>query len=155
MHTQTHTHIHCTLITLVMSLYQSSTDNVVSVSQLPSLSSSGVTAVIHQWRLINQKCQQHLLLSHPVAVETSGGRGPRSTSVLSPVLGHSRSMPISASQCQFEMAGSYFIIEDYFPKWPLFTYGASERTLRLSNTECPCWFKKKKRIYMWIGFWIS
>lgn len=154
MHTQTHTHIHCTLITLVMSLYQSSTDNVVSVSQLPSLSSSGVTAVIHQWRLINQKCQQHLLLSHPVAVETIGGRGPRSTSVLSPVLGHSRSMPISASQCQFEMAGSYFIIEDYFPKWPLFTYGASERTLRLSNTECPCWFKKKKRIYMWIGFWI-
>lgn len=149
MHTQTHkhTHIHCTLITLVMSLYQSSTDNVVSVSQLPSLSSSGVTAVIHQWRLINQKCQQHLLLSRPVAVETSGGRGLRSTSVLSPVLGHSRSMPISASQCQFEMAGSYFIIEDYFPKWPLFTYGASERRLRLSNTSMniPADLKKKKK----------
>lgn len=80
-------------------------------------------------------------------METSGGRGPRSTSVLSPVLGHSRFMPISASQCQFEMAGSYLIIEDYFPKWPLFTYGASERRLRLSNTSIniPADFKKKKK----------
>lgn len=161
MHTQTHkhTHIHCTLITLVMSLYQSSTDNVVSVSQLPSLSSSGVTAVIHQWRLINQKCQQHLLLSRPVAVETSGGRGLRSTSVLSPVLGHSRSMPISASQCQFEMAGSYFIIEDYFSQVATFHLWSKREKIEAVKHlhEYPCWFKKKKekKNCMWICFGIS
>lgn len=74
-HTHTHTHCHCAFIALVMSLYQSHTDNVASVSQLSSLSSSGVTAVIHQRRLINQKCQQHLLLSPPVTVATSGGGG--------------------------------------------------------------------------------
>lgn len=77
-----------------------------------------------QWRLIYQKCQQHLLLSPPVTAVTSGGGGPRSTSVLSPELGHSRLVPIGASQCQFELVGSYSMIGDCFPKWPLFTYGA-------------------------------
>lgn len=148
------THIHCPLITLVMSLYRAHADNVVSVSHLPSLSSSRVTAVIHQWRLINQKCQQHLLLSCPVAVVTSGGRGPRSTLVLSPVVGQSTLMPISASHCQFGVAGSYFIKEDYFPKRPLFAYRASERRW-LSNTPMKICADKKKKICIWISFLIS
>lgn len=140
--THMHTHGHCAVITLNMSLYQSHTDNVASVSQLSSLSSCRVTAVIHQWRLINQKCQQHLLLSPPVTVVTSRGGGPWSTSVLSPEFGHSRLMPISASQCQFELVGSYFLIGDYFPKWPLFASGAREERLMLSNTVKICTDKK-------------
>lgn len=91
------THIHCPLIALSTSLYRAHTDDVVSVSQLPFLSGSRVTAVIHQWRLINQKCQQHLLLSWPVAVVTGGGRGPRSTLVF---VSCSWSVKTHANQCQ-------------------------------------------------------
>lgn len=126
-HKHRHAHGHCAVITLIVSHYQSHTDNVASVSQLSSLSSSRVTAVIHQRRLINQKCQQHLLLSPPITIVTSRGGGARSTSVLSPEPGHSRLMPISASRCQFELVGSYFMIGDYFPKRPLFAYGAGRK----------------------------
>lgn len=73
----------------------------------------GVTAVIHQCRLINQKCQQHT-----VAMVTEGVGQLRSTSVLPCVLGYLMPMPISASQCQFELAGPYIIIEGLvIPKW--------------------------------------
>lgn len=78
---------------------------------------------------------------------------PRSTSVLSPELGHSRLMPISASQCWFELVGSYFRTGDYFPKRPLLKYGAMEERLMLSNTPMKICADKKRKFASESSFW--
>lgn len=56
-----------------------------------------VTAVIYQWRLIYQKCQQHLLLHHAVTMETRGGGQPEIYLSFAPC---ARSLMAHANQCQ-------------------------------------------------------
>lgn len=104
-----------------------------------------VTAVIHQWRLINQKCQHHLLLHHAVTMVTRGGGRLRSTSALPLVLGHSRPMPISASQCQFELAGLYIIMDGLLSqvaKFPIWSQWRKVETVKqLHFNENQGWYK--------------
>lgn len=56
-----------------------------------------VAAVIYQWRLIYQKCQQHLLLHHAVTMETRGGGQPEIYLSFAPC---ARSLMAHANQCQ-------------------------------------------------------
>lgn len=93
-----------------------------------------VTAVIHQWRLINQKCQQHLLLHHAVTMVTRGGDGwdlPQLCPLLSVTQGPCQSVPVNAT---LNWQGYISQEMDCFPKCPSSPYGASGERWKLSSS---------------------
>lgn len=130
----THKHIHMQSFTLIITQYLSHTDDVVSVSRLSSENSSRVTAVIHQWQLINQKCQQHLLLHHAVTMVTRGGEHcgvPQLCPLRLVTQDPCQSVPVNAS---LNWQGYISWCMDCSPKRPSFPYGASGERLKLSSS---------------------
>lgn len=94
-----------------------------------------VTAVIHQWQFINQKCQQRLLLQHAVTMETRGGDGWI-------YLGFAlcdRSLEAHANQCQSMPVWIgrtiYHKRWTAVQKWPHVPYGTSGRIWELSTSN--------------------